>query len=214
MTTKDKPTSDFTFKNISYKFLNAKDSLDFKSPCLLTQIHSPNVLYLPKKRFDMPKADAWVSNKKGIPLTIKTADCAPVLLADEKAGIIGAAHAGWKGAFQGVIERTILAMISLGAELSDISAMVGPCLQKESFETDEKMKGLFPESDFQFFTPKGEGKYLFDFEAYVVSRLKACGISKIQASHVDTYTTPAYNSYRRDPLDPARQYSVIWINED
>ena len=204
--------SSLTF--IGHGFFNKNDSKDLKNPITLKQIHSPEVVVLnqyPEKGATF-EADGLVTSEKGLCLTIKTADCAPVLFADPDARIIGAAHAGWKGALGGILERTLLTMIKEGAHLSSIRAAIGPCLQKKSFIVKEDMKNLFPISDSRFFTEEN-GEIHFDFESYVISRLLASGIRSehLSASGVDTYASKDYLSYRREPENPAREYSAIWI---
>lgn len=200
-------------KGISHGFYNAADSKNVVRPILLTQVHGADVIEVDVPRTDMPKADAWVTATCGLNLTIKTADCAPVLLADAVNGVIGAAHAGWKGAFQGVIENTVLAMLRLGAELPQIKAAVGPCLHLENFEVGADMKALFPVTEHIFFKA-WDGKEHFDFGAYLMYRLHRAGLRSIEFIDADTYGNPAYHSYRRDKADPGRQYSVISLTHE
>lgn len=199
-------------KGIRHGFYNAAESKSVVRPMLLTQVHGADVLNVEAPRFDMPKADAWVTNKSKIELVIKTADCAPVLLADDRNGVIGAAHAGWKGAFQGVIENTVLAMLRLGARVEHIKAAVGPCLHTKNFEVGADMKALFPVTEHIFFKILN-GKEHFDFTAYLMHRLRRCGIESICFIDADTYENAAYNSYRRDKANPGRQYSVISLTD-
>lgn len=195
---------------IEHAFLNAFDSKTLENPILMNQVHSADVLYIDEKPQEPVTADALVTNVKGLKLTIKTADCGPVLLVDEKKEIIAAIHAGWKGAFQGIIEQTVLKMISLGADVKNIRAAIGPHIQLESFEADEKMKALFPITEHHFFkSTQIEGKYYFDFNNYLIHRLRRIGINKIASCEEDTYQDKDYLSYRRDPKNPARQYSYI-----
>lgn len=194
---------------VQHGFYNANDSKDVVNPILMNQVHSADVLIV-EKPFDVPpQVDALVTTKKGLNLTVKTADCAPVLLADGIHHVIGAVHAGWKGAFQGIIEATILKMLEQGAVLENIVAGVGPHIQKQSFEADDKMRALFPVTEHHFFTPIENGKYLFDFDAYVCHRLKRAGVQNIVSIQDDTYQDKNYLSFRREPENPARQYSVI-----
>ncbi len=199
---------------IEHGFFNKNDSKQLSRPITLKQIHSSNVIVLtrPPEEGEILEADGLVTRQKNLCLTIKTADCAPVLFADPQSKIIAAAHAGWKGALEGVLERTLLTMIQEGACLSNIYAAVGPCLQKESFIVKEDMKSLFPVCDFHFFSTEN-GLIHFDFEKYVTSRLLASGIKPehLSASGVDTYRFADYLSYRREPENPQREYSAIWI---
>lgn len=197
---------------IGHGFYNAKDSNNVTKPLLLTQVHGADVLEIDKERSDLPHADAWVTKEPGLNLTIKTADCAPVLLADSVNGVIGAAHAGWKGAFQGVIENTVLAMLRLGADIENIKVAVGPCLHLENFEVGADMKALFPVTEHIFFKT-WEGKEHFDFVAYLLYRLHRAGLRSIEFIDSDTYVDTSYNSYRRNKENPARQYSVIYLTK-
>ncbi len=196
---------------IQHGFYNAYDTKDVINPILMNQVHSADVLVVEKPFVIPPQVDALVTTKKGLHLTVKTADCAPVLLADAQHNVIGAVHAGWKGAFQGIIETTILKMLEQGAVLENIVAGVGPHIQKQSFEADEKMRALFPVTEHHFFTPAQNGKYLFDFDAYVCHRLKRAGVENVVSIQDDTYQDKTYLSFRREPENPARQYSVICL---
>ncbi len=196
--------------NIEHGFYNAKDSNTVCRPVLMTQVHSADVLVLDDYTETMPAVDALVTKTPNIQLTVKTADCAPVLLADGQNKVIGAVHAGWKGAFQGIIENTILTMLREGAELKHIRAGVGPCLHLNSFEISDGFKALFPRTEYHFFVQK-DGKEYFDFLAYVMHRLRRAGIKSVNAIDIDTYTSSDYFSYRREPDNMGRQYSCIKI---
>jgi polyphenol oxidase len=165
-----------------------------------------------------PEADAIVTTRPDIMLGIVTADCAPVLFADAKAGVIGAAHAGWKGALGGVTDATITAMEALGANRANISAAVGPCIARKSYEVDEPFRARFTAEDpanERFFTGGTRAlHHQFDLEAYVAHRLAAAGLTRIEAIGEDTYSQPArFHSFRRathrgEP-DYGRQISLI-----
>lgn len=165
-----------------------------------------------------PAADALVTDRPGLVLGIVTADCAPILLADAEAGVVGAAHAGWKGALGGVTDATVLAMEKLGARRERISAAVGPCIARASYEVDDAFRIRFSEADpatERFFADgRRAGRFQFDLEAYVVHRLAAAGIMRIAALGQDTYAQPdRYFSFRRathatEP-DYGRQISLI-----
>ena len=161
-----------------------------------------------------PQADALVTNQSGVLLGILTADCAPVLFADVKAGVVGAAHAGWKGAFAGVCEATIEAMVDLGARREDIAAAVGPCIAQDSYEVDEAFRARL--ADDAFFAPGRSGHWQFDLSAYVCARLRAAGLTRVDALGLDTYTEEArFYSFRRAThrAEPAygRQISLIGL---
>ena len=168
---------------------------------------------------ERPHADALVTNQPGVLLGVLTADCGPVLLADAEAGVVGAAHAGWKGAFGGVCEATIAAMEKLGARRESMAAAVGPCIAQASYEVDEAFRARFIEADpanARFFAPGREGHGQFALEDYVVSRLAAAGVGRIEGLSLDTYTNSArFFSYRRSihRAEPAygRQISVIGL---
>jgi hypothetical protein len=167
------------------------------------QVHSADVLVATAPWPDdaRPHADALVTDRPGLALGILTADCAPVLFADPAAGVIGAAHAGWKGAFTGVVESTVAAMEGLGAQRDRITAAVGPCIARKSYEVDDIFYRRFAESDpnnDRFFTPGREGHHQFDLEGYVLSRLAEAGIPRAEALELDTYSDPdRFFSYRR-----------------
>ena len=197
---------------IFHGFCNAKESEKLENIILMNQVHSADVLVIDKPLSQAPQVDALVTKTPNLTLAVKTADCAPILLCDKKNKVVAAVHAGWKGAFQGVIENTLLKMIEIGADISYIQAGIGPHIQKESFEADEKMKSLFPVTEHHFFENKEEGRYHFDFHGYVVYRLKRVGIKQIDSVLIDTYQDVNYLSYRRDPKNPARQFSVIKLN--
>ncbi len=148
-----------------------------------------------------PKADALVTNRPGILLGISTADCAPVLFADYEAGIIGAAHSGWKGAIGGVNEATIAAMEKLGADRGRIICAIGPCIAQKSYEVDTGFYRNFcqadPENERYFLDGKAD-HFQFDLEGFVASRIASSGIRKIECLGQDTYSQPSrYFSYRR-----------------
>lgn len=169
----------------------------------LYQIHSAEVVTVsaPIAEADRPRADALVTRTPGLLLGILTADCAPVLLADRDAGVVGAAHAGWKGAFAGVCEATVAAMEALGADRGRIAAAIGPCIARASYEVDAAFGARFAADDLaseRFFSPGRAGHYQFDLEGYVAARLAAAGVSRIAALGLDTYADDArFFSYRR-----------------
>lgn len=164
-----------------------------------------------------PHADALVTATPGLALGILTADCVPILFADTKAGVIGAAHSGWKGTLTGVAAATVAAMEALGADRANIAAAVGPCIAQRSYEVDSGFRDRFladdPEHD-RFFIPGKPGHFQFDIEAMVASRLAAEGLRHIELLGQDTYAQPdRYFSFRRTTHagegDYGRQLSVI-----
>jgi hypothetical protein len=185
------------------------------------QIHSANVVRveMPWLQDERPHADGMVTDRPGLLLGILTADCAPVLLADAEAGVVGAAHAGWRGALVGVTDSVIVAMEDLGARRDRIAAAVGPCIARDSYEVDEAFRAKFLDADLanQRFFPAGPaGKPHFDLEGYVVERLKSAGIVSVDALALDTYAhADRFFSYRRathrGEADYGRQISMIAV---
>jgi YfiH family protein len=183
------------------------------------QVHSAEVVYVdaPWPQDERPRADAMVTDRPNLLLGILTADCAPVLFADAEAGVIGAAHAGWRGALAGVTDATIAAMEQVGARRDRIRAAIGPCIAQPSYEVDEGFRTRFLEPDpanERFFADATWGKPHFDLEAYVEHRLRSAGIVTVEALHLDTYADPdRFYSYRRathgGEADYGRQLSAI-----
>lgn len=193
-------------------FYNAAESVSISNVIKMNQVHSADCLYVNEIPKELPSVDALITDRAGLQLAVKTADCAPILLADTKAHLVAAIHAGWKGAFQGIIENTLLKMLELGAHVDNIVAGIGPHLQVQSFEVSPEMRALFPITEYPFFVEEN-GKIHFDFDQYVVHRLRRSGIEVVDSVGEDTYSNPAYNSYRREPENPARQLSIIEIKE-
>lgn len=166
-----------------------------------------------------PQADALVTDQPGLLLGIVTADCAPILFADRAAGVVGAAHAGWKGALAGVTDATIAAMERLGAVRERIVAAIGPCIAAPSYEVDAAFRARFLECDAQadrFFSAGRPGHYQFALEPFLTHRLEQAGIGQVEPLGLDTYADPArFFSYRRathrgEP-DYGRQISLIGL---
>lgn len=163
------------------------------------------------------RADAMVSNTPGLALAILTADCMPILLADAEAGVIGAAHAGWRGALDGVLEATLDAMVALGAEPGRINAVIGPCISQAAYEVGpeffEEFQAKDPEST-RFFA-NGEGdRLLFDLPGFGLKRLRDAGVAQAEWTRHCTYSDPRlFYSYRRSvhgaEADYGRLISVI-----
>jgi YfiH family protein len=185
------------------------------------QIHSAEVVVAqrPWPQDQRPRGDAMVTDRPNLLLGILTADCAPVLFADRQGGVIGAAHAGWRGALAGVTDATISAMEKLGASRENIRAAVGPCIAQHSYEVDETFRARFLEADAAnecFFVARESGKPHFALENYVVHRLHAAGISEVEALKLDTYAdADRFFSFRRSThrgeADYGRQLSAIAI---
>lgn len=185
------------------------------------QIHSADAVtvLVPYEERLRPRADALVTDRPGFALGIVTADCAPVLFADVAAGVVGAAHAGWKGAIGGVTDSTIAAMEALGARRERIAAAIGPTIARASYEVDDGFVRRFEAADpanERFFAPGKPGHHQFDLEAYVVARLAAAGLTRIEAMGLDTYPhTYRFFSFRRathaGEAGYGRQISIIGI---
>lgn len=185
------------------------------------QVHSGDCVTADNWDFaDRPKADGLVTDRPGLLLGILTADCAPVLFADAEAGVIGAAHAGWKGALAGVTSATIEAMIRIGARRERIGAAIGPCIARASYEVDEGFARRFEEADpanERFFATGKPGHFQFDLEGYVAARIAEAGVTRIDALGLDTYADEdRFFSFRRathrgEP-DYGRQISLIGLS--
>jgi YfiH family protein len=184
------------------------------------QVHSAEAVTAADVFAERPHADALATDRPGLLLGILTADCAPVLLADSQAGVVGAAHAGWKGAISGVTDSVIAAMESLGADRSRIAAAIGPCIARASYEVDETFLRRFAAADpanERFFAAGRQGHHQFDLEAYVAHRLALAGIGRVETLGLDTYPAEErYYSFRRSTHrgepDYGRQISLIGIN--
>lgn len=167
-----------------------------------------------------PKADAMVTRTPGIALGILTADCAPVLLADDAVGVIGAAHAGWRGAESGVIESVLAAMEQLGADRARVAAAIGPCISQPNYEVGQEFRDHFlrgHHAHARFFAA-GErgGHWRFDLEAFVAAQLREAGVDNISALGACTYARePEFFSFRRathrGEADYGRQLSAIML---
>lgn len=186
------------------------------------QVHSPDVVVVEAAWDDAadgrPMADAVVTAKPGIVLGIVTADCGPILFADREAGVVGAAHAGWRGAVDGVLENTIAAMETLGARRGHITAVLGPTIAQASYEVDPPFLARFPEAAAEFFAPAqprgGIARWQFDLPGFILARLAASGLSKIADIGRDTFSEVArYHSHRRatqaGEANYGRQISMI-----
>jgi YfiH family protein len=184
----------------------------------LYQIHSPNAVVVSEPWEQGPQADAMATNVPGLALGILTADCAPVLFADSAAHVIGAAHAGWKGALTGVIASVLEKMESLGADRARISAAIGPCISQDNYEVGPEFIARFAAADAgntRFFVPSDRADHWrFDLEAYVADRLRNAGVGAVESLGVCTYARDEdFFSFRRTThrgeKDYGRQISAI-----
>lgn len=190
----------------------------------LYQIHSAKAVIVtqPWEIGESPQADGLATALPGIALGTLTADCAPVLMADVEASVIGAAHAGWKGALDGVVGNTVAAMETLGAVRGRIAAAVGPCISQANYEVDGEFRANFTRADSanaRFFVSSGrEGYFRFDLEAYVVLRLEDTGVTNIEKLSACTYGRAGdFYSFRRathgNEKDYGREVSAIMLTK-
>ena len=170
----------------------------------LYQIHSPNVVVAeaPWTADERPRADAIVTRMRALAIGVTTADCGPVLFVDPQAGVIGAAHAGWRGALGGVVEATVEAMERLGAARDHIRAAIGPMIRQSNYEVGSDLIARFAAEDrasSRFFAPASrDGHALFDLSGYVAARLARAGVTQVEDLDLCTYADPdRFFSYRR-----------------
>ena len=200
------------------------ESLTVEEEALVTvhQIHSATAIVAdqPWRPGDAPRADGMVTATPGLALGILTADCTPVLFAEAEAGVIGAAHAGWRGALSGVLEATVQTMEDQGAQRSRIRAVVGPCIAQTSYEVGPEFKTKFIHQDIgygQFFIPAAKPKhYQFDLAGFVMARLTILNLCSCHDLALDTYADDEkFYSYRRschrNESDYGRQISAITL---
>lgn len=199
-------------------------ALDGSEPQIVTtyQVHSAEAIIVTKpwKHDERPKVDGMVTNVPGVILGTLTADCGPVLFADHKAGVIGSAHAGWKGAFTGITDATVLQMETLGARRENIVAVLGPTISQAAYEVGPEFIQRYleaSETNRKFFTDSmKKNHYMFDLPKYLVTRMKAFGIDTVIDSGLCTYwREDEYFSYRRtthrNEKDYGRQIAAITL---
>ena len=190
----------------------------------LYQVHSAEAVIVttPWEAGEGPRADAMATNVPNLALGILTADCAPVLFADAEAGVIGAAHAGWKGALGGVTDAVIAAMEKLGAKRSRIAAAIGPCISQQSYEVGAEFRDRFLEIDSHnarfFVAGERPDHFRFDLEGFVAQKLEAAGIDNVERLRACTYAREAdFFSFRRTihrgETDYGRQVSAIVLTQ-
>ena len=218
--------SDDSHEHVVENRSRAMAALDLPANALRTlyQIHSANVVTLgaaaPSSDVVL-KADAMVTREAGLVLGILTADCVPVLFADPRNGVIGAAHSGWKGAASGVLEATVAAMVDIGANHADIVAAVGPAIAQGSYEVGPEFPQPFlvksPDNSGFFKPSKRSTHFMFDLTGFVLSSLQALNLASVDHVAYDTYDEPEqFYSYRRathlgEP-DYGRGLSAIALN--
>ena len=197
--------------------------LDLDRLVTVHQVHSPRVhVATSGNRTERPEADALVTSTPGLAIGVLTADCGPVLFADAQAGVIGAAHAGWRGAFDGVLEATVEAMQDLGANTGRIVAVLGPSISQDNYEVGPEFVERFLVRDAAhdaYFKPSARpGHALFDLRQYTIDRLLAAGVKSEMLPDCTYADEQAWYSYRRsthrNEPDYGRQISAIAIKED
>ncbi|MCT4656158.1 MAG: peptidoglycan editing factor PgeF [Cohaesibacter sp.] len=216
--------SDDDRENVTKNRANVATTMGVKASHLLTayQVHSPDALIVsaPFEGEERPKVDALVTNVPGIAVAVLTADCGPLLFADPKAGVVAAAHAGWKGAFGGVIEASLAKMEELGAERKNITAILGPTISRPNYEVDDGFKDTFLKTDptFERFFSDGkrEGHAQFDLPAFILARLEsqnigaAYNLGRCTYGEDDMFFSYRRSTHRKEP-DYGRQISAIAI---
>ncbi|MFT5703315.1 MAG: YfiH family protein [Rickettsiales bacterium] len=218
----DKAAIDYSLiaKNLS------NQNFSIESPIVLVnQIHGSEILVIDEESKipaleKLPDADAIVTNIKNLNLAILTADCVPIVLMDEENSLIGAIHAGWKGAVKNITDNAIDEMLKIGAQMENIKAVIGPCIRQESYEIDEKFYENFLTKDLEnkkFFIPSSkDNHFLFDLPFYVKEKLRRKGIVNIEDEGIDSYQEDGFFSYRRNThleiKDEMRNILLIQIN--
>lgn len=177
------------------------------------QVHSALAIAAvhPWRRGEAPSADGLVTRVPGLAVGVLAADCAPILLCDPVGGVVGAAHAGWRGALAGIAEATVAAMEGLGAERRRLRAAIGPCIGAGSYEVGPEFPRPIVAEDAAaaayFATARRPGRFLFDLSAYVAHRLARCGVGRIGRAAQDTFADAAeFFSYRRARLGGEAAY--------
>ena len=177
------------------------------------QVHSADVVTISDARAPQPKADGLVTRRPGVALSVLTADCQPVLFADPVAGVIGAAHAGWKGAVSGVLEATVDAMVALGARPADICAVIGPTISQRNYQVGPDFFATVMAADDmagRFFAQGSGDRLQFDLPGYGLHRLRLAGVGRAEWTRHCTYADPTrFFSYRRSVHAKAADYGRL-----
>ena len=188
---------------------------------LLHQVHSNKFIYIDDKyKLKIkPKADAIITNQKNLPIAVLTADCAPILICDNKKNMIAAMHTGWKGAYKGIIKKVIKFMIKKGCKLENITAVVGPCIAVENYEIKQDFIKKFLKKDIKnkIFFRKIRNKNYFNLNKYIYSQLKNLKVKNIDVINKDTFNAKnnffsARRSISQNENDYGRNISIIMIN--
>lgn len=217
--------SDDAPENVAENRARMANALGVTLDRLLTpyQIHSPDVVvvHAPWEHEARPRADALVTRTTGLAIGISTADCGPLLFADAQGGVIGAAHAGWRGAFSGIIEATLDAMEKFGASRKRIAAALGPTIRQPNYEVGPEFVDRFMQADKangRYFVPSGrDGHALFDLPGFIADRIRAAGIGNFEDLGRCNYAEPEhFYSYRRmsrlGESDYGRHISAITLS--
>jgi polyphenol oxidase len=212
------------------KALNIKKNLEIvrkkiskkaKNIFLIHQMHGNKFVYIDKKynKKIKPKADAIITNQKYLPIAVLTADCAPILICDDKKKMIAAIHAGWKGAYKGIISKVIGLMLKKGCELENMTAVIGPSISKKNYEVKEDFMKKFIKKDkknLKYFKINKKKLY-FDLTMYIYSSLQSIKIKSIEAIKIDTFDIKnkffsARRALRLNHNDYGRNISIIMLN--
>jgi len=200
------PGSDDAPANVAENRARMAAALGVRPDCFLTayQVHSPDVVTIEKpwSPNERPRADAIVTRTPGLAIGVTTADCGPILFADARARVVGAAHAGWRGALTGVLEATVAAMEDCGASRARITAALGPTIRQPNYEVGPEFVARFNAADAandRFFKPSTRADHaLFDLPGYIAARLAAARIGRVEDLGHCTYGDPTrFFSYRR-----------------
>ena len=203
------------------QIVRKKISNKAKNIFLLHQIHSNKFIFIDKKynNKNKPKADAIITDQINLPIAVLTADCAPILIYDDKIKMIAAIHAGWKGAFKGIINKVIKFMIKKGCDLENITAVIGPSISQKNYEVKQDFKRKFIKKDkknYIFFKNKKNRLY-FDLTSYIYSSLKKINITNIDVLNIDTFDIKnkffsARRALKLKHNDYCRNISIIMLN--
>ena len=203
------------------QIVRKKISNKAKNILLLNQIHSNKFIFIGKKynNNNKPKADAIITDQRNLPIAVLTADCAPILIYDDKIKMIAAIHAGWKGAFKGIVSKVIKFMIKKGCKLENITAAIGPSISQKNYEVKQDFKRKFIKKDkknYIFFKNK-KNKLYFNLSKYIYASLKSIKIKNIDILKIDTFdkTNKFFSARRALKLnhdDYGRNISIIMLN--
>ena len=217
------PGSKDLLSNVKKNLEIVKKKIDksAKNIFLLNQIHSNKFIFIDDKYKlkTKPKADAIITNQKKLPIAVLTADCVPILICDNKKNMIAAIHAGWKGAYKGIVRKVVKFMIKKNCKLRNITAAIGPCIAFRNYEIkqDFKKKFLKKNKKNKVFFKKIRNKHYFNLNKYIYFQLKNLGVKKIDIINKDTFDIKnnffsARRSISRYENDYGRNISIIMIN--